>query len=420
MDIRIVPGTLRGTVLAPASKSELHRYLICAAFADGPTVVEGVGDPLADDIKATIDCLEELGASFRFEKGKIDIAPSLRLISAPVLDCRGSGSTLRFLLPVTAALCNKASFRGSGSLSARPVSELLRAMEQNGAVFSASRLPLEMEGGLKSFDFAIPGNISSQYVSGLMMAGAVSSCGACITLTSRLGSAGYVEMTADALRVFGAEAVREDGTYRVSGPLKSPGSLEVKGSWSAAAGILAAAAASADSDVTVTGLDPRSVQGDRKVIRILRDMGADITATGDGVRVRGAVLHGTDTDVDDIPDLFPVLAAVSAGAGGISRFRNGSRLRYKESDRLESLSGLLKVLGVCCTATADGLVISDGGAPHSGTVDSWNDHRVVMAAAVAAYALGKEVTVRGAENISKSYPDFFEDLKSLGGNIYVV
>ena len=346
MDIRIVPGTLRGTVLAPASKSELHRYLICAAFADGPTVVEGVGDPLADDIKATIDCLEELGASFRVEKGKIDIAPSLRLISAPVLDCRGSGSTLRFLLPVTAALCNKASFRGSGSLSARPVSELLRAMEQNGAVFSASRLPLEMEGGLKSFDFAIPGNISSQYVSGLMMAGAVSSCGADITLTSQLGSAGYVEMTADALRVFGAEVVCGDGTYRVRGPLKSPGILEVKGSWSAAAGILAAAAVSADSDVTLTGLDPRSVQGDREIIRILRDMGADITAGGDGVRVKGASLHGTDTDVDDIPDLFPVLAAVSSGAGGISRLRNGSRLRYKESDRLESVSGVLKALGV--------------------------------------------------------------------------
>ena len=420
MDIRIVPGQLNGTVAAPVSKSELHRYLICAAFSDRPTVVDGAGDILPDDIKATVSCLEKMGASFRIEDGSITVFPSAGLPEDPVLDCGGSGSTLRFLLPVAAALCGRASFTGNGSLAARPIGELLYALEQNGARFSTGQLPLAMESGLKTYDFGIPGNISSQYVSGLLMAGTVSPAGACITLTSELGSAGYADMTVDTLRRFGAEVSCDNGRYHVTGPLRSPGTVSVKGSWSAAAGILAAAAVSDGSSVIVTGLDTASLQPDRAVIDILIAMGTDISVSSDSVHVTGSRLHSTDTDVDDIPDLFPVLAAVSAGAEGRSAFRNASRLRYKESDRLDSMYELMSALGVCRRMDADRFEITGNAGAHGGEADSHGDHRIVMAAAVAAYALNTEVTVRGADNVSKSYPGFFDDLRALGGGIYVI
>ena len=420
MDIRIVPGQLKGTVAAPVSKSELHRYLICAAFSDGPTVVDGTGDLLPDDIKATLSCLEKMGASFRVENGSITAFPADRLPEDPALDCGGSGSTLRFLLPVAAALCPRALFTGSGSLEARPVRELLQALEQNGTRFSTEQLPLVMETGLKNYDFTIPGNISSQYVSGLLMAGAVSPAGADITLTSKLGSAGYVDMTIDALRRFGAKVISDNGSYHVRGPLRSPGTVTVNGSWSAAAGILAAAAASGGSDVTVTGLDTASVQSDRAILDILIDMGADISVTGDSIRFTGSRLHGTDIDVDGIPDLFPVLAALSAGAEGSSVFRNASRLRYKESDRLDSMYKLMSALGASCSESSDRFEITYSAGAQGGEADAYGDHRIVMAAAVAAYALRAEVTVHGAEYVSKSYPGFFDDLRALGGGIYVI
>ncbi|MBP1554689.1 MAG: 3-phosphoshikimate 1-carboxyvinyltransferase [Oscillospiraceae bacterium] len=420
MDIRIVPGQLNGTVAAPVSKSELHRYLICAAFSDGPTVVDGVGEILPDDIKATVSCLEKMGASFRIGNGSITVFPSEGLPEDPVLDCSGSGSTLRFLLPVTAALCGRASFTGNGSLAARPVRELLQALEQNGARYSSGQLPLAMETGLDTYDFRIPGNISSQYVSGLLMAGAVSPEGDDITLTSELGSAGYVDMTAHTLKIFGVEVSCDGGNYHVTGPLRSPGTVSVKGSWSAAAGILAAAAVSSGSDVTVTGLDTVSLQPDRAVLDILLDMGAEISVAGDSVSVNGSRMRGTDIDVDGIPDLFPVLAAVSAGAEGRSVFRNASRLRYKESDRLDSMHRLMSALGVFCSESEDRFEITGNAGAQGGEADACGDHRIAMAAAVAAYALRREVTVHGAENVSKSYPGFFDDLRALGGSIYVI
>ena len=420
MDIRIVPGLLRGTIAAPASKSELHRYLICAAFSDRPTVVEGAGDILPDDITATVFCLEGMGASFRHANGKIEVTPAEECPDCPELNCGGSGSTLRFLLPLAAAKCAGARFTGNGSLAARPVRELLQALEQNGARFSGIRLPFRMEAGMSGHDFSVPGNVSSQYVSGLMMAGAVSGSDTVVRVTSELGSAGYVYMTADALRRFGADVEEDKNTFRVRGPLRSPGLVRAGGSWSAAAAMLAAAACQENSNVTVTGLDTESLQGDRAVLDIVRGMGAEISAQDGSVRVKGSPLNGTDLDVDMIPDLFPVLAAAAAGADGISFFRNAARLRLKESDRLDSIHRLLSSLGVSCRESADGLEVAGSSNAHAGTVSAEGDHRVVMAAAVAAYALGVEVTVSGAEHVSKSYPYFFEDLRRLGGRIDVV
>ena len=420
MDIRIVPGPIRGTVEAPASKSELHRYLICAGFADGCTVIEDAGEILPDDIKATVSCLEQLGASFSFNGGAIAVTPSPGCPGVPAMDCAGSGSTLRFLLPAAAALCSRASFSGNGNLAARPVSGLISALEDNGAAFSGDKLPFEMDHGLEDFMFSVPGNISSQYVSGLLIAGALSPERASVRVTTELGSAGYVDMTAEILRQFGTDVGKEKDTYHVSGPLRSPGKVRVRGSWSAAAGILAVAACQKDSDVTVTGLDPASSQGDRAVLGILRDMGADISTDNCGIRVRGSELSGIQLDVDQIPDLFPVLAAASAGAGGTSVFRNGYRLRLKESDRLDSVRSALTALGISCREINDGLEITGRNGAHSGEVPTQSDHRIVMAAAVAAYSLGKEAVIRGTENVNKSYPGFFDDLMALGGEIHVL
>lgn len=423
----IRPRPLAGTVTAPASKSEAHRLLICAALSDRPTRL--TLNNTSEDIEATADCLRSLGAEVLREEGALAVVPIKRVPDNPLLDCRESGSTLRFLLPVAAALAGEVRFTGSGRLPERPIGALQAAMARHGVSFSADRLPFKTSGRLQGGAFDLPGDVSSQYVTGLLLTLPLLDGDSLLTVHPPLRSAAYLDITLAALRRFGIRP-REDGgaglprRFQLSGPqpLRSPGVLEVGGDWSGAAFLLAAGALT--GPVTVRGLDPASPQGDRRILDFLDAFGAEVSLKGDAATVGPGSLHGLEDrplDVDATPDLLPVLAATAAWANGKTAFVNGGRLRLKESDRIASTLVLIRSLGGRAEETpeGDGLIVHGGGLA-GGTAEGFRDHRIVMAAAIAASRCPQGVTVTDAEACSKSYPAFFEDYARLGGDVHVL
>ena len=416
MDVRISPSPLGGSVRAIGSKSDIHRLLICAAMAEGTTVIRGIVK--SQDVLATISCIRELGAEVKIDKDRCTVTAK-SYNDHPQLDCGESGSTLRFILPVTSALCGSGSFTGSGRLPERPLGELVEAMKSGGVEFDSDKLPLSISGKLKAGEYLIPGNISSQYISGLLMALSVTPGDSVIRLTSKLESSAYVDMTLDTLRIFGAEIDVDGGLYRIKGKgrLVSPGTIDADGDWSNAAFFLAAGAI--NGSVTVTGLRQDSVQGDKQITDILKDFGAEVIRNGNDVTVTARSLKGITVDLTNIPDLLPILAVVASFANGETHFIGGARLRMKESDRLKTVSDMILALGGDTTELADGLIVRGTGLT-GGAVDSANDHRIVMASAVAAaYGTG-DVSILDAQAVNKSYPHFFNDFSELGGQNNVI
>lgn len=408
MNITLSPFTPCGRIRAISSKSAAHRILICAAFADKPTVIRC--DTTNNDIEATASCLRALGANIRYEASHFYVTPITKPQKGAVLDCGESGSTLRFLLPVVPALGIDASFEMAGRLPERPLSPLYEELVRHGAQLSAAGTsPLTSHGRLTGNEYKLRGDVSSQFISGLLLALTVSGLGGKITIEGKFESEAYVKMTAEALALFGAPPQRTDYGYFVpSGAvLRSPASPKVEGDWSNAAFPLCMGALGA-GEVTVYGLNESSTQGDKEIIDILRRFGADVTCSGDEFTVRGgAPLRGIGIDASQIPDLVPVLATVAAYAEGRTVIYGASRLRLKESDRLASVSAMLSGIGADISQTDDGLIINGGAPLKGGTVDSCNDHRIAMSAAVASVASLGTVTVTGAECVSKSYPDFW-------------
>lgn len=417
MEVGIAPAPLHGTIRAIPSKSDAHRLLICAALADGPTRLTMPGT--SADIEATMDCLQALGAGITRKGDAVTVSPIRSVPKNPLLDCRESGSTLRFLLPVAAALSSRARFTGRGRLPDRPIGELKSAMEAHGVTFSSGRLPFSLSGRLSGGAYTLPGNVSSQYITGLLLAMPKLEGGGTLALTSWLESAAYVDITLHALRRFGVTVDPRGGTYTVPGGqvFHSPGWLEVDGDWSNAAFFLAAGALA--SPVTVSGLNPDSPQGDREFLDLLRRFGAAVSVGETAVTAAPAPLHGCKIDVSGIPDALPVLSVIAACAEGETRFTNAARLRLKESDRLASTAAMLRALGGHAEELPDGLTVR-GTALTGGTVDGCNDHRIVMAAAIAAVRCGGPVRITGAEAVRKSYPAFFEDITKLGGCVHVL
>lgn len=420
MDVQIDPGVINGTVRAVASKSDAHRTFILAALADGPTEI--ILADVSQDIQATTDCLRALGATIHESKqGVFLVEPIREAAKSARLDCRESGSTIRFLLPVAMALCEEAAFTGCGRLPERPLSPLKEELEQKGCVFEGARLPLQVTGRLKGGCYTLPGNVSSQFVSGLLLALALLETGGEIVLTSRLESRGYVDMTIAAMRKFEVTVEESDAGYRVPGGqrYRSPGRVQVEGDWSNAAFFLAAGAM--NGDVTMTGLTLDSVQGDRKLLSILREMGADVAVNEDGsVRVRACALRGVAIDARDVPDLVPILAVLGARAEGVTRIVHAERLRIKESDRLYTTAHNLKAMGVDIREEPDGLVIYSTGRLRGATLESFHDHRIAMAMSIAATVATGPTIMLQAQAIEKSYPRFYHDLIALGGNVHVL
>ena len=418
MIVRCSPALLRGTVHAIPSKSDAHRKLICAAISENGGFLP-IRPPHCDDILATMRCLSALGAKITQTENGVQICPIKRQAHAD-LDCGESGSTLRFLLPVAMAVCSDISVTGAGRLPERPIGTLTDAMSAHGVQFEKTALPLSANGNLTGGIYEIAGNISSQFLSGLLMALPLCEQDSEIRLTTPLQSSAYVDMTLSTLRAYGAEITEstENGLLRYHirsrQKLHCPEKAEVDGDWSNAAFWLAAGAILPDTEITVSGLSMDSVQGDKAIFSILRDAGANIAEQNGNVTVSCGTLRPFDAEMEAIPDLLPILAVRAAYTEGVSHFLKAERLRLKESDRLKATADMLRALGIRCEEHPDGLTVY-GGTIRGGMVNGMNDHRMVMAAAVAALGADSAVTVTDAEAVNKSYPGFFADYRTLGG-----
>ena len=410
MRLELSPTTPSGAIRSISSKSAAHRILICAAFADAPTVIRC--DTVSRDVEATADCLRSLGADIRYDAPYFTVTPLSAPIDMARLNCHESGSTLRFLLPIIPALGISAELCMAGRLPERPLSPLYEELTAHGARLSPQGSnPLLCQGKLEGDTFRIKGNVSSQYISGLLFALTLMGGGELI-IEGKLESAPYVDMTADALSLFGVSVKRTERGYSVPKGARpiSPLRTEVEGDWSNAAFPLCMAAVSGTS-VTITGLDPLSRQGDKQILSVLEQMGAEVLWDGPSVTVTGKALHGIELDASQIPDTVPVIATVAAVSQGTTRIYGASRLRLKESDRLLAIRESLCSLGADVRETEDGLIIGGVSRFTHGEVQSFNDHRIAMSMAVAACAATGTITLNNAECVSKSYPSFWGDMQ---------
>ena len=425
MTVRITKPIQGGSTRAIASKSEAHRLLICAALADSETYI--TCPERSEDIDATIRCLLAMGAESRYDQNGIFITPINRNVekqSEYVLDCGESGSTLRFLLPVCGSLFLRTFFHMGGRLPQRPLSELCNEMIIHGCSFSnLGSSPLECTGRLESGKFTLPGNVSSQFVSGLMFALPLLVGDSLISITGIMESRPYVDMTLEALRLFGVGIVQEKlNAYSIAGSqiFRSPQKARVGGDWSSAAFWLSAGAIGKNG-VTCSNLDPVSKQGDRAIADLLSRFGARVVWGDNSLTVSPGALRGADIDVRDTPDLAPTLAAVASIAEGKTVIRNAGRLRIKESDRLHTTAAFLTDLGADISEVGDGLSIVGKKMLKGGVTQSYGDHRIAMSAAIISARCEEPVVIRGAEAVRKSYRNFFEDFSnSLGGEFEII
>ncbi len=406
MNVKLTPSKLIGRVSAPSSKSFSHRALIAAALAGGVSEISNIS-PSAD-IDATAGALTALGAKV-FREGNAYTVIGIKTPAAnAVIDCRESGSTMRFLIPIAAAFGCSCEFRGSGRLPQRPITPYIRELGRNGAVINKTEgvMPFTMNGKLRGGDYLLEGDISSQFISGLLFALPLCSESSVIRLSSRLESKPYVDMTVQTLSSFGIsiDESEENGlpVYRVRGGQRyRHAELTVEGDYSQAAFYFAANALG--SEVTVDNLNEQSVQGDKAILDIIKDISG------------GNRLKAFTADVSDIPDLVPILAVLGCFTDEVSRIVGAKRLRIKESDRLAAVADALNALGGKVSVKEDSLEIQPTEHFHGGTVNGANDHRIVMAAAIASTMAEGTVTVTDAEAVEKSYPDFWTDFVSLGG-----
>ena len=405
VDILTGGSLLSGGVDIPASKSCAHRALICAALADGCSVISGV--TMSKDIEATIGAMTALGASFSVEGSVITVNGISGVPASAVIDCCESGSTLRFVLPIAAALGVPSEFEGRGRLPQRPIDIYFRELGKNGTDFLSREMPYRISGKLTGGRYEVEGNVSSQFVTGLLFALPVLGEDSEIVLTSHLESRPYVDITLDILRRFGISVDETSDGFRIKGGQKyKPHDEAIEGDYSQAAFFFVANALG--SKVTINNLLPDSVQGDRRITDII----AASTENG--------TITGFRADCSDIPDLVPVLSVLGAFGTEESVIYNAERLRIKESDRLSATADMLNALGGDVSVTQDGLIIRPTGKMHGGTIDSAGDHRIAMAAAVAATRIEGDVIIKGAEAVEKSYPDFFRDYANLGGKANVI
>lgn len=408
---------LSGTIDAIPSKSHAHRLFIAAAFADKPTVIRCRA--VNKDICATIDCLNALGADIRESSdGVYEVQPIAEDITGkPVtLDVGESGSTLRFMIPVALAAGADSAFVCHGRLPERPLSPLYEQLVQHGAKLSAKGTnPFLASGKISGGAYELDGGVSSQFVTGLLLALPLTGEDASITLTGKIESRPYIDITLKTLRDFGVRVTESDSTFTVPAQnYTSPGEAEVEGDWSNAAFFLVAGAFS-DKEITVGRVNMDSPQGDRAIVKILSDFGADVTVGEHEVTVKRAKLTAPETSVDasDIPDLIPIVSVLAAVSEGTTVIQNCGRLRLKESDRLVTIRDTLNALGADVKIDGDSLVINGMKRLSGGTVSSCNDHRIAMAAAIAATVSTGDVTIVQSEAVAKSYPMFFEDMNSL-------
>ena len=390
--------------------------LLCAmlSFKD----VELSGAIGSKDIEATINCVRALGSDVTIKPDKYIVKPSKKASEDITLDCIESGSTLRFILPIALALGKSCKVVGKEGLAKRPLRDLLDVLRAHGGVVDNDSLPLNISGKLQSGDYKIKGDVSSQYITGLMLALPLLEGDSTISIVGEKVSSKYLDITIDVLKSFGIKIEElEDGYYIPGNQKYSPkAGLRVQGDWSNAAFWLALGAL--NGETKVKALHFESVQGDREILQILMDMGAKVAMRGEDIIVSPHKLHAITLDAKDIPDLVPIVSVLMAKADGISIIKNVDRLRIKETDRLEAVMTNLKKMGIKSRYQDNELMILSGDIK-AFEVDSFNDHRMVMMAAIAASIANGECTISTIEAVNKSYPDFFIDYKKLGGKVNV-
>lgn len=412
MIARITPSKLKGEIDAIPSKSMAHRLLICAALCEGTTKVKCNGT--SEDIEATISCLRAMGSNI-IRIGDTYLVPKITKGACDLVkfDCHESGTTLRFMMCIAAGLGLRAHFDGSDRLFERPLEPLIEVLTKHGLVISRDENNRIVQSG-KAFmpDYEIEGNISSQYISGLMLM--LPLCGGkSVKVTGNFESKPYVTLTAEAMREAGVNVTEEDNTYTVAGKYNLT-DTQVEGDWSNAGFFLIADALGCD--IKIKGLDINSAQGDRETLSVLKKFGCEISADST-VSVKADSLNAQTVDVSNIPDAVPILSVLASVSKGETHIVGAKRLRLKESDRLVTVADMINNLGGECEITDDGLIIRGKEKLTGGKVYAQRDHRIAMSASIASVVCEDEVEIVGAEAVNKSYPKFFEDLCALGAQV---
>lgn len=425
--IKIIPSELKGNVRIPPSKSLAHRAIICAGFSNNTSKIENV--VFSEDIKATINGMRSLGIEINdITKDckdninrrilKITGKDKLELLKNTI-DCFESGSTLRFLIPIALRTGSKVKFIGKGKLVARPLNVYYEIFEEQGIKYKTSnqKLPLVIDGVLKSGEFYVKGNISSQFITGLMFALPFLKGDSKIIVTTELESKGYVDLTIDTLKKIGIKI--ENYNYKefcVKGSQNSiKNDCRVEGDFSQGAFWIVAGILG--SSIKIFDLDINSRQGDRVIIDIVKKMGGNINIFKDYIEAEKSNTKEITIDASECPDLVPILAVLGSLSTGTTKIINAQRLRIKECDRLKAMATELKKIGANIKELKDGLIIKGKEHLRGGNVDSWNDHRIAMALAIASIRCTKPLIIENSDSVNKSYPDFWEDFKSVGGNI---
>ncbi|MCI9406524.1 MAG: 3-phosphoshikimate 1-carboxyvinyltransferase [Oscillospiraceae bacterium] len=417
MNIQITPGPLSGTVCVPPSKSIAHRALICAALAGGTSVISPVDS--SKDMDATIGALRAMGAAIVREGKRISVTGISTPPKQAQIDCIESGSTLRFLIPVAAALGISCRFTGSGRLPQRPLTPYVDTFLCKGVKLDSCFIPANCFGQLEPGAYQIPGDVSSQFITGLLFALPILCGDSVIFLSTPLESAPYIDLTIDVLRAFGIQIFREENRFVIPGGQRyQPQNFAVESDYSNAAFFLTAAALG--SPIKLFSLSQDSLQGDREILSVLSSFGASPVWDQGVLEIQHPVCRATQIFGRDIPDLLPILCVAATAVPGQTVIHETRRLKIKESDRAAAITDCLTRLGAKIREEPNALVI-DGGFPlHGARVSSYGDHRIAMSMAIAAGLADAPVVIEDAQAVEKSYPGFFADFQALGGVLHVV
>ena len=426
MKIKIRPGKLNGTIEIPPSKSYSHRAVIAAALAENEKKSKIDNLKFSVDITTTTDIMENWGAEIeRFESALEIIGNGGKVVPKDkYVQCNESGSTIRFLIPIGITSENELVFDGKGKLVDRPLDSYYKIFKEQGLKYEKTgrKLPLTVNGKLKPGNYEIDGNISSQFITGLLYALPLLEGDSKLIINKNLESKGYVDLTLEILKLAGIEIVNNDyKSFDIKGnQIYRPFDYTVEGDYSQVAFWIVAGIISAnrDNEVKCLHVNKNSLQGDREIIEIVTRMGANLEIFDDYVIVKPSKTKGTVIDISQCPDIGPILTVLAALSEGETRIINGERLRIKESDRITSIKTELNKLGGNVSEEGDSLIIQGVEGFRGGvTVNAWNDHRIAMSLAVASTRCEKEIILEEAESVRKSYPHFWDDFVKMGGEI---
>ena len=429
MKIKIKPSTLNGTIEIPPSKSYSHRAVIAAALAENGKKSRVDNLKFSVDITTTTDIMENWGAKIkRFESALEIVGNDGKVVPKDkYVQCNESGSTIRFLIPIGITNENELVFDGKGKLVDRPLASYYKIFDKQGIFYKNEngKLPLTVNGKLKAGNYEIEGNISSQFITGLLYALPLLDGDSKLTINKNLESKGYIDLTLEILKLAGIEIVNNDyKNFDIKGnQIYKPFDYTVEGDYSQVAFWIVAGIISAnrDNEVKCLHVNKNSLQGDREIIEIVTRMGANLEIFDDYVIVKPSKTKGTVIDISQCPDIAPILTVLAALSEGETRIINGERLRIKESDRITSIKTELNKLGANVTEEGDSLIIQGvQGFTGGVTVSAWNDHRIAMSLAVASSRCEKEIILEEAESVRKSYPHFWDDFVKMGGEIEIV